>query len=105
MKTKAFTQCEYVKPFPGEPFQNQRNLCKIKFFFLEILLFPELSYFFFFFFFFFVVGVFPEKRQVELSFELGLRTSCVGSHYCGIQSEQYQNTLVPEYFLGSIPSW
>lgn len=49
MKTKAFTQCEYVKPFPGEPFQNQRNLCKINFFFLEILLFPELSYFFFFF--------------------------------------------------------
>lgn len=42
MQTKEFTQYRYVKPFPFEPFQDQKDLCKMNFFFLlEIPLFPQ----------------------------------------------------------------
>lgn len=61
MQTKEFTQYRYVKPFPFEPFQDQKDLCKMNFFFFTGN--PSVSPMFQLpFFEAVVVGVFPEKR-------------------------------------------
>ena len=106
MQDKEFIQYRYVKPFPFKTFQDQRDFVQNELLSIIIIIFTGNPHFpncfSYLFFKSVVVDVFPEKRQVELSF-IGLRTSCVSSHYCGIYSEKYQNTLVPKYFLGFVP--